>query len=270
MSESNATQVVLYSDQLLLAEGLRFAFSARPGFRLDASHCALSTLIPYMQAHAVDIVLLDVTEEVTIQALHNIRRAGPRSQIVLWASTVNREMAFQAMQAGVRGILYKSTSTDRFMDALRAIQEGELWFEKGMLESFLQGERVTLTHREGQLVTLLSQGLKNKEIAWSLRLSEGTVKVYLSRLYKKLGVNDRFELALYGLKNMQFGYASQADGDGHHTFENLSPSPSVVLREPRLAPPISPGIPEPPRQLPRKVTLIAPTRWNPQAHAPPD
>jgi DNA-binding CsgD family transcriptional regulator len=155
------------------------------------------------------------------------------------------------------------------MDALQAIREGELWYEKDLLESFLHGERVTLTRREGQLVTLLSQGLKNKEIAWSLRLSEGTVKVYLSRLYQKLGVNDRFEMALYGLKNMQFGYASQTDGHGHHTFENLSASPSVVLRERRPDSPISPGAPEPPRQLPRKAMPMASTRWSPLAPPPP-
>jgi hypothetical protein len=54
-------------------------------------------------------------------------------------------------------------------------------------------------------VTLLSQGMKNKEIATALNISEGTVKVYLSRLFQKLGVKDRFELALYGLKNLAPG-----------------------------------------------------------------
>jgi DNA-binding CsgD family transcriptional regulator len=70
---------------------------------------------------------------------------------------------------------------------------------------------VSLTQREGQLVTLLSQGLKNKEIATTLMISEGTVKVYLSRLFQKVGVKDRFELALFGLKNLTSGHASGAD-----------------------------------------------------------
>jgi len=55
---------------------------------------------------------------------------------------------------------------------------------------------------KGKLVSLLSQGLKNKEIASTLMISEGTVKVYLSRLFQKVGVKDRFELALFGLKNL--------------------------------------------------------------------
>ena len=67
---------------------------------------------------------------------------------------------------------------------------------------------IALTKREGQLVSLLSQGLKNKEIASMLLISEGTVKVYLSRLFQKVGVKDRFELALYGLKNLTTGHGT--------------------------------------------------------------
>ena len=65
---------------------------------------------------------------------------------------------------------------------------------------------------QGQLVSLLSQGLKNKEIATTLMISEGTVKVYLSRLFQKVGVKDRFELALFGLKNLTTGDGPAAKG----------------------------------------------------------
>jgi DNA-binding CsgD family transcriptional regulator len=85
------------------------------------------------------------------------------------------------------------------------VNEGELWFEKALTDSIMSARRYSLTRREGQLVSLLSQGLKNKEIATALNISEGTVKVYLSRLFQKLGVKDRFELALYGLKNLTPG-----------------------------------------------------------------
>ena len=61
---------------------------------------------------------------------------------------------------------------------------------------------MVLSRREGQLITLLSQGLKNKEIAFTLKITEGTVKVYLSHLFQKVGVKDRFELAVFGLNNL--------------------------------------------------------------------
>ena len=105
----------------------------------------------------------------------------------------------------MRGILRKTLPTDLQVKCLQKVQAGELWFEKALTDSFLCARRVALTQREGQLVSLLSQGLKNKEIATTLMISEGTVKVYLSRLFQKVGVKDRFELALFGLKNLTTG-----------------------------------------------------------------
>jgi DNA-binding CsgD family transcriptional regulator len=72
---------------------------------------------------------------------------------------------------------------------------------------------IPLTRREGQLVMLLSQGLKNKEISAALSISEGTVKVYLSRLFQKVGAKDRFELALYGLRNFRSMGSVPPDAD---------------------------------------------------------
>jgi DNA-binding NarL/FixJ family response regulator len=85
---------------------------------------------------------------------------------------------------------------------MRIVAAGGLWFDEALEASLRNVKRITLTPRQSQLVNLLTTGLKNKEIAGALFLSEGAVKVYLSRLFQKLGVKDRFELALYGLKNM--------------------------------------------------------------------
>jgi DNA-binding NarL/FixJ family response regulator len=105
------------------------------------------------------------------------------------------------MGLGVRGILRKTLPTDLLVKCLEKVQEGELWFEKALTDSFLSAKRIALTQREGQLVSLLSQGLKNKEIAEALFIAEPTVKTYLWRLFRKVGAKDRFELALYGLRN---------------------------------------------------------------------
>lgn len=73
------------------------------------------------------------------------------------------------------------------------------------------------------MVALLSQGLKNKEIAAALRISEATVKVYLSKLFQKLGVKDRFELALFGLRNMAPGASSLGDGSAGSPKTPMAP-----------------------------------------------
>jgi len=214
MRDIVATQIVLYTDQSFLAEGLTFAFSSKPGWQLAASHRSIDETIAFARDHVIDILLLDVTEEVTIAALHVIRRVNPACRMVFWAGAIGAEFAYQAVEAGVCGILRKSLPPAKFLEAIEGLRQGEFRFDKDVLEGLISGVRVVLTVREGQLVNLLSQGLKNKEIAWTLHISEGTVKVYLSRLFKKLGVTDRLELALYGLRNLQVGYASQANRAG--------------------------------------------------------
>ena len=135
---------------------------------------------------------MDLTAEITFAVLSDMKHAMNGSRIVLWVNSISTELAFQAMGLGVRGILRKTLPTDLQVKCLQKVQAGELWFEKALTDSFLCARRVALTQREGQLVSLLSQGLKNKEIATTLMISEGTVKVYLSRLFQKVGVKDRF------------------------------------------------------------------------------
>jgi DNA-binding NarL/FixJ family response regulator len=141
-------------------------------------------------------------------------------------------MALQAMGLGVRGILSKTLPPEVLANGLRKIQDGELWFEKALTDSILTARRYTLTRREGQIVSLVAQGLKNKELGVALNISEGTVKVYLSRLFKKLGLKDRFELALFGLKNLTAGYSSQGTASPVQRIGGQDPRAFFVERVP--------------------------------------
>jgi DNA-binding CsgD family transcriptional regulator len=93
---------------------------------------------------------------------------------------------------------------------------------------------VALTRREGQLISLLSQGLKNKEIATALNISEGTVKVYLSRLFQKVGVKDRFELALFGLKNLTAAQGAAMEKPAQPPLGRTPGLRSLVLEHPSV------------------------------------
>jgi len=199
------TRIVLYTDQPILTQGLRSVFTEASSFELQAVASTMPELMEIRAAAVPDILLLDLTSEVTFGALTEMKRVMPHAKIVLWVHTISTELAFQAMGLGVRGILRKTLPTDLLAKCLGKVQEGELWVEKALTDSFLSAKRIALTKREGQLVSLLSQGLKNKEIATVLMIYEGTVKDYLSRLFQKLLVKDRVELALYGLKNLSAG-----------------------------------------------------------------
>src|ERR1700689_1362809 len=200
--------VLLCSDEPILAEGLARILAGCEALDL-VSYCpGMDGLRTQMEALQPDLLLVDLTAGITFGVLSGLHEAAAQAKIVLWVHSISTELALQAMSLGVRGILRKTLPAETLLRCLTRVNEGELWFEKSLTDSIMSARRYTLTRREGQLVSLLSQGLKNKEIATALTISEGTVKVYLSRLFQKLGVKDRFELALYGLKNLTPGGGS--------------------------------------------------------------
>ena len=196
------TRVLLYSDEPMLAKGLEAVLPEVAGFQLLPTCGSVACLTETLSNGVPDLLLMDLTEEITFSVLSELKRAMMACKIVLWVNKISTELAFQAMGLGVRGILRKTLPIELQVKCLQKVQAGELWFEKALTDSFLCARRVALTQRESQLVSLLSLGMKNKEIATALSISEGTVKVYFSRLFEKVGVKDRFELALFGLKNL--------------------------------------------------------------------
>jgi DNA-binding NarL/FixJ family response regulator len=201
--------ILFFSDQPVLARGLREILAGEDGLELFDHAPTGEKLLESIAARQPDLLFLDLTSDFTLDFLSTIHRTAPSAKIVLWVHFISTEMALQAMGLGVRGILSKTLPPEVLATGLRKIHGGELWFEKALTDSILTARRYTLTRREGQIVSLVAQGLKNKELGVALNISEGTVKVYLSRLFKKLGLKDRFELALFGLKNLTAGYSSQ-------------------------------------------------------------
>jgi DNA-binding NarL/FixJ family response regulator len=196
------TRIVLCSDEPILAKGLESVLRKVEGLELLPSCRTLAGLMTQMAVLPPNLILLDHTAEVTFTALSELRRVMAECKIVLWVNSISTELAFQAMGLGVRGILRKTLPTDLQVKCLQEVRAGETWFEKALTDLFLSERRVVLTAAESQLLDLVTSGLKNKEIGTILMMEEGSVKVHLSRLFEKVGVKDRFELALFGLQNM--------------------------------------------------------------------
>lgn len=201
-------RVLLCTDEPILAEGLTRILSATEALEMCSWCSKVESLAEQLEANQPDLLLVDLTSEVNFSVLSGLHGIACQAKIVLWVHNISTELALQAMSLGIRGVLRKTLPVETLIRCLNRVLEGELWFDKALTDSIMGARRYSLTRREGQLVTLLSQGLKNKEIATALAISEGTVKVYLSRLFQKLGVKDRFELALYGLKNLAPGTSS--------------------------------------------------------------
>jgi DNA-binding NarL/FixJ family response regulator len=139
-----------------------------------------------------------------------VKSIHPRCQPVLWVQDLAEIDCFRALQVGARGVLKKTLPTASVVECLRSVSQGNIWIE-GSVEQHTTGfERRAaprLTPREREIVKHVCGGLKNKEIAGSLSITAGTVKVHLMHIFEKTGVKDRFELAIHGRKLLGLEHA---------------------------------------------------------------
>ena len=187
---------------LLLAVSKVIEDQSIPTIALSGGVCVPSEVVREVVLHQPDVVLVGMSEGMSWDVLRTIRIQSPSAKIVLWTNQLPAETAFELMELGLRGILRREVTPALLLRCIAKVHEGELWFEKAFTDSILCSRKVRLSRRESELVRLLTQGLKNKEIAWSLKITEGTVKVYLSKLFAKTGAKDRLDLALIGLKHL--------------------------------------------------------------------
>jgi two-component system, NarL family, nitrate/nitrite response regulator NarL len=159
-----------------------------------------------------DILLLDlrmpekdglgVLEEVNFDTL-------PTRVIVLTAAEDDRDVV-RAMRLGARGVVLKQSASDLLLKSIRKVYDGEIWLDNRMTaevidafkkssESGQRREKPLLSDREKEIVQLVAQGFRNREIGEKLFISEQTVKNHLHNIFDKLGVSDRLELALYAI-----------------------------------------------------------------------
>jgi DNA-binding NarL/FixJ family response regulator len=197
--------VVLISDDSVLERGVSGVFEQSTDLHLAGRCVELEHAVQLIQDTQSAVVLIDMSSGITLSAIAELRKVCPSCHVCLWVRHLPDELAYQAMTLGVRGILRRHLPVSDLLRCLTRLLCNEVWFEERLMGGFFSNRVVRLTRRESQLVALLAQGLKNKEIAYALTLSEGTVKVYLSRLFEELAVKDRFELALYGLQHLTAG-----------------------------------------------------------------
>jgi DNA-binding NarL/FixJ family response regulator len=129
-----------------------------------------------------------------------LKTAGARSFPVLWANELSEADALRALQLGIRGILKKTAPPQVLIECMREVAAGKIWMEdSSQIVGFLQRRQTSrLTPREREVVRLVCQGLKNKQIAANLGITPGTVKVHLMHIFEKTGLKDRFALAVHG------------------------------------------------------------------------
>jgi two-component system nitrate/nitrite response regulator NarL len=183
--------------------GLKAILDADPEFELVGLVNNDADLISHAAVHQPHVIMYSLNLELGQSVVQDLRRVAPQSAIVLWGHAFSTDLAYQAMDMKVQGMLSTTSRPESLKECLRVAAEGRRWMEQSLSTALLNAQRVTLSRRQSQILALLVQGLKNKEIATHLGISEGTVKCYLTKLFEKVGAKDRFELALFGLRNLR-------------------------------------------------------------------
>jgi DNA-binding NarL/FixJ family response regulator len=192
------SNIFLLSDQPVLLSGFEYVLGTR-GFEIAGSCQPGAFATALGSAGQPDVLLLDITAGLTFADLSDLHKCVPECPVVLWSDALPLELMFKTLEFGVRGIVQRNVQPEQLVDSLRKVVAGELQIGFAVTGDAAQPRRrVSLTPREREIVSFLRQGMRNKQIAGEMGITEGTVKIYLFRLFHKLGVRNRFELARCG------------------------------------------------------------------------
>jgi len=191
--------------QPIIHQGLATVLGGTSKFEFADSSLILEGAISQVDALHPGIVLIDRSfgMHALAECIMTVRRCSPTSEVIVWAADISDVESFRLFQSGARGVVRKTAEVSSILDCFRAVTRKQLWTENVVAEehSLLGRPRSRpLTPREQQVAELVSKGMKNREMAESLNIATGTVKIHLMHIFEKTGIRDRFELALHGLR----------------------------------------------------------------------
>ncbi|HTB13772.1 MAG TPA: response regulator transcription factor [Bryobacteraceae bacterium] len=193
--------------QPVTAEGVRTLLTGSPDLRFAEVADSLAQAHDLVRRTAPDVLMIDKAfgMQAILEWLADLKTDELQpTAIVVWGVSVTEAEALRFLQAGARGILRKTAGIPVVLACLRTVALGRSWMEDCVFRDSARADRYPrseLTAREQQVLELVEQGFKNKEIANDLGIRPGTVKIHLKHIFEKTGVRGRYGLALNGLKD---------------------------------------------------------------------
>jgi len=202
-------RILLVEPYAIVRSGLRAIFAHEPDLLVVGEAVRGGEVLRQMNRHFPDVVLMDLKlpETDSLELICRIRHSHPQCQVVVLTECTEDRQIRGAIQAGALGYLLKDVQPAELVRSLRAAAQGEPTLhpeaQRTLMRQTLGAETpmTVLTQREMDVLRLITQGKRNKEIAATLYLTEGTVKGYISTIFEKLCVQDRTQAALYAVKH---------------------------------------------------------------------
>src|SRR6185503_14211155 len=213
-AKPGAIRIILADSQAIYRVGIRKIFALEDDLRVVAQADSLENLRAAIQRYPSDIVLLEGSLLAgTSNVIPELMRLAPDVKLIVQAVATDESHTVELYRRGVRGIISRSISPDLLVRCIRRIAAGETWIDNQSVNWVIEAYRSQaaalvsprnqprLSPKEMAIITCITQGKRNKEIAFQLGTTEQVIKNYLRKIYDKLGVSDRLELALYCLHN---------------------------------------------------------------------
>ena len=216
-------RVIVADTQAIFRVGLRKIFALEDDIRVVGQAESLDQTVAAIQKFSADIVIFEAALSPNpADAVSDLLRQSTSCRLVVVLQEPDQEMTLDLFRRGAHGIVSREFEPEILVECLRKVAQGEPWLESRavawVMEAYrTQGVRpagsrpkVSLTPKESLIVSCVTQGMKNKEIALRVGTTEQVVKNYLRKVYDKLGVADRLELALYCLSHRVVECVGQA------------------------------------------------------------
>src|SRR2546429_2999945 len=213
-------RIVVADDHPIFRDGLCRLLALEEDFEVVAQAQDGRQVLDVLQQFEPDILLVDLKMPGLdgLATLQRLQAAKNKTRVIVLTASDDKNEFVQAMKLGTSGIVLKQTATELLIKSIRKVHAGEIWLDSHTTAAVMRQfastehdspapanghtrERPPLSHREREIVALVAQGFKNKEMAEKMFISEQTVKNHLHNIFDKLGVSDRLELALYAIHN---------------------------------------------------------------------
>jgi DNA-binding NarL/FixJ family response regulator len=202
--------VSICETQPLTVKGLSHLLAETDDLAFGSSHGTPAEWMLSPGADRTDVLIIDkgLGAKTVLDALQQLPTSvAPAATtvpaVVVWGMSITEAEALRFLQAGAKGIVRKSADGTSILACLRAVLQGRSWMQDSVFREAIVPEsqvRSDLTPREHQVMELVEQGFKNREIAQELGIRPGTVKIHLKHIFEKTGVRGRHGLALNGLR----------------------------------------------------------------------
>jgi DNA-binding NarL/FixJ family response regulator len=226
IAQGELIRVIVADTQAIFRAGLRKIFALEDDIRVVGQAETLAQTLSAVKKFSADVLIFEAAlAQNPVDAVADVLRQSGELRVVVVTPTAEEELTLELFRRGAHGIVSREVEPELLVECLRKVVAGESWLDPQGIHWVMEAYRsqssrpsgsrpkVQLTPKETLIVSCVTQGMKNKEIANRVGTTEQVVKNYLRKVYDKLGVADRLELALYCLN--------------HHVVDNTKVPPPV-------------------------------------------